>query len=248
MSESSQPRFGNVLEGVHSQLQAIEALIGRLRSAPTSEEFDVAELPELTDIVYEWGGDELGLDHATLDRLMRLRGRLRQPVALHAATRARTFLLNLDRTFASLADPESDPGEDADTSTESEEIVGSTGAALSLKAVSWRAVPDEPDLRQKIAQLAGLLDDICRHVERSNLPDDEQALSRVEKAQLIAVLQTTLAVLQAPMIERGLLSHAGQSLRDAATKTVEREVQKGLGYMMSAAGQGILAVLRQVFT
>jgi hypothetical protein len=61
--------------------------------------------------------------------------------------------------------------------------------------------------------ISGLLDDIVTHVQRANVPEDDQILTQIERQQLIAVLETALAVLRSPMLEKGLLRQTADMLR-----------------------------------
>ncbi len=209
----------------------------------------MSSLGELVDAVWEIGGDELGIDAQALDKLERAHGRLRQPAALNAATRMRTHLLNLDRDFAPYAqtDPADPPAPEQEFDPTDAVETSDTPTATVVRAVAWRSVPDRHNVRSAIASVSSQLDDICEQVQRANLPDGEQALTRIERAQLIAILQTAIAILQAPMVERGLLARAGKSLGDAAAKTAEREVQQGLGAMMGIARKELFELLRSIF-
>jgi hypothetical protein len=100
----------------------------------------------------------------------------------------------------------------------------------------------------KIGAVASILDSIIEQVRHSNLPSAEQALTELERRQLIAILETTLAVLKSPLAERGLLKKAKSALEQAAMKSVEKGAQEGLGQLMGAAGSRLHDLLAWLFT
>ena len=81
------------------------------------------------------------------------------------------------------------------------------------------------------------------HVLRANVPEDEQVLTKIERQQLIAVLETALAVLKAPMLEKGLIKKTAEIVKKGAGSALERGVQQGLGLAMTEAGRRLLELI-----
>jgi hypothetical protein len=117
-----------------------------------------------------------------------------------------------------------------------------------VHAEEWVAIKPTPAIKGQIADLASLLDSIVQHANRSNLPPDEQALTEIERAQLIAILETSLSILKSPMAEKGLLKKAGTLLKKGAEKTAEKKVQDGLGGLMDAAASRISELIGILFS
>lgn len=109
-----------------------------------------------------------------------------------------------------------------------------------MTAEGWVTVPASSETRRKIEVVATLLESLVVQVGRSNAPPSEQALTTMERAQLIAILETTLAVLRSPMAEAGLMKKARDALGRAAGKTAEKGLQEGMGAMMGVAKERIM--------
>ncbi len=62
-------------------------------------------------------------------------------------------------------------------------------------------------------------------------------MTDIERAQLVAILETTLAVLKAPMLEPGLLKKAARVAKEIAEKTARKKVEEGLGVGLSYAAK-----------
>jgi hypothetical protein len=107
-----------------------------------------------------------------------------------------------------------------------EKLVVVERPTLKFEAFEWRSIPRERDVKDKIAEISRLLDDIITGVKRPNNSPDSQYLSDVERQQLIAVLETTLAILKAPVMEKGLFLKARDMLQKASVKAEERAAQK----------------------
>jgi hypothetical protein len=111
---------------------------------------------------------------------------------------------------------------------EEELITAPVVASVSFPTLEWRGVPRTPDIKRQIAEISRLFDDIITQMQRSNNPPDDRYLTEIERQQLIAILRTALAVLQAPVVEKGLLLKAREALQQAATKSGEKQVESGM--------------------
>lgn len=116
-----------------------------------------------------------------------------------------------------------------------------------VTAEAWAIIPISAPARQKIALIAELLEEVLSGITGSNLPADQQALSEIEKAQLIAILQTALKLLQSPMVERGLIRRLTQMLKDAAIKAGEKQVQQGVAQGMEEASKQLMEFMKNFF-
>ena len=103
-------------------------------------------------------------------------------------------------------------------------------------------------MKQKIGAISALLDSIIEQIGGSNAPPEEQALTEIERAELIAILETALHVLRAPMVEKGLLKKAQSILKRGADKAVEKGVQEGVGSLMHAARERIGELIMYLFS
>lgn len=108
-----------------------------------------------------------------------------------------------------------------------------------VRAEAWVFVPKNNETKQKIKLISELLDDIVLQVRSSNLPPNEQLLTDIEKAELIAILETALNILKSPMLERGLLTKLGGFLKDAAIKAGKDKTQVAMGIAMATGGKAL---------
>jgi hypothetical protein len=107
-----------------------------------------------------------------------------------------------------------------------------------VEAVAWKTLVLTGDLQEKISEAVRLLDDVILHASTTNLPPNERALTEIERAQLIAVLKTTLKMLEAPMVETGLIKKTTSMLKRAGAKAVEKQVENAFAFAAGyAAGQ-----------
>lgn len=118
---------------------------------------------------------------------------------------------------------------------------------LALPADQWVLVTPNPSLKEQIAELSILLDSIIESIRGSNLPNSDRALSEIERAQLIAILETALKLLKAPMIEKGLLKKSRDGLLDAAKKTAQKQTEDGFERLAEEGGRLLEILIRGLF-
>jgi hypothetical protein len=81
----------------------------------------------------------------------------------------------------------------------------------------WRPVP--PSMAGKFAEVGNLLAEIVIEIRgRNDTADLDRIIDPVRRAQLIAALETALAVLKSPMVEVGLLQRVQKILKGLAKK------------------------------
>ncbi|MHB2211680.1 hypothetical protein [Methylobacterium sp. CM6257] len=230
------------LEELHRMLDIIEAQIDHL-SGVDAEYVDVNQVGDLCGVLIElldytsiYESPILGLNRTTLTRYVKFRGPYPTSEARYIAQRTRSFLRSLDHATDPHRPPVR-PNEDVPRLPEKSAQEGLQ--TLDIAAEGWRYVGPSSELKAKITALSSLLDSIILRVEGSNMPPDQQALTQLERNQLIAMLETALAVLKAPMLERGLLKRLRKTLGNTAAKAAETEAEQGLGKLAELAGQWI---------
>jgi len=93
--------------------------------------------------------------------------------------------------------------------------------------IAWKSITTI-QVRKKISAVAACLDDVLLLVRGSNSGAAE-ILTPLQRSQLIAMLETTLALLKTPMIEVGLFRRIAQWLRKIVGQAAEKEVESALG-------------------
>jgi hypothetical protein len=219
---------------LHEWLDTLEAAASELASE-TVELVDAGDYAEVGGVVndlmsYRSAYDDplpkvLRLPPTLVRRFQKFSGKVTLKEAQMLVDRLRTYLRSMDQLG-----PE--PKETSDALV----IASPFLAKAAFPAIEWRSVPRTSEVKTQIAQVSQILDEIVSRIQRSNNSPAEQYLTEIERQQLIAILQTTLAVLKAPIIEKGLLLKARAALQDAAVKAGEKRVEE---FVNALAGQGV---------
>lgn len=222
------------------------ALAKRQIEAQRIDPIDVSELYHLSTVVLELLGysntayveNSLGINSAILSKFVKMRGTIHRQQALMVAERIRTYLKseNNGKDFLEVQSvdlPSIAPPRLKDV--------------VFVQAEAWSFIPDEPTIKDKIGDVSKLLDSIVRQVRSSNLPVEKQALTEIELQQLIAVLETALNLLRSPMIEKGMIKKAGELLTKSAKQATEKQVQEGVGGLMSVGAKLLLELGKSLF-
>jgi hypothetical protein len=238
------------IEEVHSLLDQIEDVIADLRSEKR-EELDVAEIYELSFIVQsvvDWGATppQLGVASSLLNKIQKMRGQIRVRDALIVADRTRNWIRTFDqRSQEQLSGPE--PIAQNLTPVDEGAKPSAPAPTFSFTAERWIAVGSSGEIKAKIHVISFLLEGIIDQTTRSNLPPEEQILTELERRQLITLLETALALLKSPMVEKGLLRKVGEALKRAVGSAAEKGVQKGVGKLAEAAGDKLSELFTDLF-
>ena len=162
---------------------------------------------------------------SSVTKIMNIRGEFKTYDAIIIADKVIGKLKAIEGTLAS--SPEREPIPNPPLSEAP--LVHKPTQKETLKAIVWAVNPNNKAIKTKIILISELLDQIMTLIEKTNLPESQQALSAIEKAQLIAVLETVLAVLKAPLVEKGIIEKSISFLRKISKKTVEKKSQEALG-------------------
>jgi hypothetical protein len=236
---------GFSIEEIHDMLDAVERSLTRLRTANLfSKQMPVTFISDAVSVVYDL--DQAGVLGATgISRTLALKLK-----NLDGTMAANVMTASLERVRTYLRKIESEHGGEITTTSDDRRIAEldamverNPPPAISVLSDAWVYVPPNSRVKQIIVQLSDLLEDVHLLAKTTNLPEQDAAISDLERAQLIALLETTLAVLKAPMVERGLLKKLQSSLADAGKKAAEKQVEQG----MASAIDVVLPFLRDLF-
>jgi len=262
MARAADREFEHPIEEVHRLLDKLDSEVKEELAAIRTRDVDAAELPELSQVILELLGwtntaymeNTMGIHPSVLSKFVKQRGRVNLSDARILADRVRSYVRGQDYAFDAT---QYELGihrwrfaaEDEKAFQREEQRLSKLPAApLSVRAEIWVAITPTATIKTKIADLASLLESIVQHVNLSNLPPDEQALTEIERAQLIAILETSLAILKSPMAEKRMLKAAGDFLKKGAEKAAEKQVQDGLGGLMNAAAHRIGELIGIIFS
>ena len=109
--------------------------------------------------------------------------------------------------------------------------------------VGWILLDRSDEVGTIIAELSGLLERIIRTAKMTNLPPNARSFSELEMAQIIAVLETALAMLKAPLVEKGLLKKAAEELSEVGKRTAKKKSEIALGKLADLAFKAIVKLV-----
>ena len=115
---------------------------------------------------------------------------------------------------------------------------------FAFRAVSW--VKNDSVAKSELHKLSISLDSLLTLAKSSNLPESEQALSDLEKAQLIAMLETALLILKAPLVEKGFLSKLRDVLAGCGKKVATKKTEEALGKLADGAAQELGSIIDNI--
>jgi hypothetical protein len=190
---------------------------------------------------------KLGINAAILTKFLKFRGKVPIHMARSVADRLRSYVRSLDQVRPRREPP---PSDDRTTRRkpppQRAKILGET--PLTFSAEQWLMVHLTSETKVKIATISSLLDTIISQIKRTNAPPDFQAITDIERKQLVAVLEAALAILKSPLVEKGLLKRACEGLARMSTRAAEREVEQGIGHASSAARQLLVDLVKSWFS
>jgi hypothetical protein len=238
------------IDEIHEYLDRIEEVIEKLNDIQ-SEEISAEEISDLILIVgdlhgwgtaYTDGGPKLGIAAPVLSRYVKqTRSSYLTHEARVVAQRVRSFLRSQDQATNLNGHQDARPPSEAATSHTDD-----PASPLTIKGEGWHIVGQATDLKVKILALSMLVESIMERVRGSNSPPNQQALTQLERSQLITILETALSVLKAPMVEVGLLKKLKKALSGVARKAAEKQVEEGLGSLADLAASELTDVISQI--
>jgi hypothetical protein len=237
------------IEEVHRLLETVDVALQKIERASTRS-LQVTQVPELSEVILELLGwtntayieNTLNINPSLLNKFVKMRGVVSKNLARAVAERVRSNLRSMDQRFDAPVPRQKAKSRSVNKPTPVKK------PPTAFAGEQWIAISETSQTKMKIGAVASILDSIIEQIKHSNLPSSEQPLTVLERQQLIAILETTLAVLKSPLAEKGLLKKAKSALEQAAMKTVERGTQEGLGQLMGAAGSRLHDLLAGLFT
>lgn len=246
------------IDDIYDLLDVIDATISELSNDKRTD-IDVTELPDFCLAVneilehdrtaYNDISMRLGINSATLNKFLKFRGTVKIRAARTLADRLRSYVRSLDQATPDRPPPVRQSEEERKLATVTV-LRAATNAdipPLTFAAEQWILLHVSSEMKIKINAITALLDSIIHQVQRTNNPPDKQVLTELERKQLIAILETALAVLKSPIVEKGLLKQAKDILTRAAASAAEKQMQEGLGNAASAAAQLLWEVMKGIF-
>ncbi len=242
--DKTEPPGSALLDRIYELLSGIEYDLRGLEDADRREKVDIMEgfnILEAVQLLDEFGyGNRLGISAVDLAKFDAMRGRLNTGVLKRAGGRAEVLLKELEGQVRGETTP-------IDVTTKPRDApVDEMVSRPSVVAVAWVGL-DQKSNADLIAEISVRIDEAIRLARGSNLPLERRALSDVERAQLIALLETALHVLKAPLVEKGLLSALRSAAENGAAKAVNKGSELALGYGLGKIGELIIKLIVKTF-
>ncbi|MBA3447837.1 MAG: hypothetical protein H0T56_09560 [Pseudaminobacter sp.] len=235
------PQQFSIIDHLYELHEKIEEDLATLQN---EWENDLIYYPGIVEAVHFLGGygfeGRLGLSTMDLSKFNRSRGPVETATISKIASRVQSLLKEMEGEVRSMARDAPVPPMRAPLPqiNDDEKVSG----AVVIQPVKWVPVPrrQHGDL---IAHISALLDEAVYLARTTNLPPDRVALSQLERAQLVALMETTLALLKGPLVEKGLLKKVADAAKDGAISAAKRNTEMALGYALGKLTEGMLKLL-----
>lgn len=237
----SPPQQFSIIDHIYELRDGIEEDLATLQRERQNDLIYYPGIVEAVNFLEDYGYEgRLGLSTMDLSKFNRARGPVEPATIAKVASRVQSLLKEMEGEVGTMewnapVPPVIAPLSQTD---EDDKAVGE----VVVQAVKWVAVPRRQH-GELIANLSSLLDEAVYLARTTNLPPDQAALSELERAQLIALLETTLALLKGPLVERGLLKKVADAAKDGATSATKKHTELALGYVLGKLAEGVLKLL-----
>lgn len=181
---------------------------------------------------------DIGINPSLLNKLTNIDAKLRGPVMVAVLGRTRSYLRTLESEHGGDGSfPEHEENQDKLI----QEIADAhPPQPIQVWTEQWVYVRRGSRAKEINVHVSELLDEVVLLAKTTNLPEDQAALTNIERAQLIAILETTLAVLKAPMVEPGLLKKTARLAKEVAERTAKKKAEEALGAGLTHVAKRLL--------
>ncbi|WGI74534.1 hypothetical protein QC756_01315 [Sinorhizobium meliloti] len=230
-------------------LDAVERSLSRLRRAnlytkrmPLS--FISDGVGVIHDLDYAGVLGSVGISNTIANKLKNFDGTLQANVMLASLERVKSYLRRIESEFGG---SEYKPEEDDRIFELTTVVERNPPEPVPVWAEQWVYVRPQSRAKAIIAELSELLDEVALLVKSSNLPEEQAAVTDLDRAQLIALLETALLMLRAPLVEPGLLKKLQKSATDAASKTAQKGAEQAMGEGLKVLGAKLLELFQSLW-
>jgi hypothetical protein len=223
------------LDMIHHHLDAVEVELDELKSLDQSSKIHSTELSALIDaceslVGWTGYGDDITKSLAVPPKLMNKFTMRYGDVLVRDATvlaaKVRSYLKRIEGEVE---------GTETESAPEPQPPVQAPSTATNFDLSGWQHVPQNIEVKKLISRVSITLDSVIQIAKASNLPDSEKSLTEIERAALIAILETALFILKAPLTNKGFFKNVGRQLKQVAAKTAQNKAEQALGHVVSQA-------------
>ncbi|RDJ16941.1 hypothetical protein B5K06_00720 [Rhizobium grahamii] len=206
----------------------IQRSLSRLKAVKIEEGFmPMSYIPEAASVfaklAVNGAFDDLGINQSLAPKLKDIDARVKGPAMIAVLSHTYGYLLKLQGVGGG-----NKPGAGTDHRP-TDIATARPPRPIQVWTEQWVYVRRGSRAKDIIGDVSELLDEVILLAKTTNLPEAQAGLTDIERAQLIAILETTLAMLKAPMIEPGLLKKTAKMAKDVAQKAAKTKVEEALG-------------------
>ncbi|TPP11995.1 hypothetical protein FJQ55_00710 [Rhizobium glycinendophyticum] len=226
-------------------LDGVERSLSRLKAANLHDKLmPMTYIPEAYSVYVDLDLNgvlhSIGINQSVVNKLKNIDAKLRAPVMIAALSRTRSYLRTLESEFGG----DQLPAEHQDLDRLIQQAIDAhPPQPIQVWTEQWVYVKQGSRAKQIISDVSELLDEAVLLARTTNLPQDQAALTDIERAQLIAILETALAVLRAPMVEPGLLKKTARVAKEIAVRTAKKKTEEALGTGLEHIAKRILELI-----
>jgi hypothetical protein len=224
---------------IDEMLVAIRQSLSRLKAVKVDEGYmPMTYIPEAASVfaklAVNGAFDDLGINPSLAPKLKDIDARVRGPVMVTVLSHTQGYLRKLKEDHAADASQtEKLDGRFLEVAT------AHPPEPIQVWTEQWVFVRRGSRAKEIITDVSELLEEAVLRAKTNNLSEDQAALTDIERAQLIAILETTLAMLRAPMVEKGLLKKTARVGADVAQKAAKAKIEEALGATLGYAAKKI---------
>ncbi|OCJ15293.1 hypothetical protein A6U87_24420 [Rhizobium sp. AC44/96] len=209
-------------------LLGIQRSLSRLKAVKVDEgHMPMSYIPEAASVfaklAVNGAFDDLGINPILAPKLKDIDATVRGPVMIAVLSHTHGYLRKLQGV-----DGGKEPGATTDHRP-TDIVTAHPPQPLQVWTERWVYVRRGSRAKEIIIDVSELLEEAILLAKTTNLPEAQAGLTDIERAQLIAILETTLAMLKAPMVEPGLLKKTARVANDVAQKAAKTKVEEALG-------------------
>lgn len=167
--------------------------------------------------------DETEISPVTLSKVIKGKGFLAPSDAISLLDRLKTLLFKIENEA---------PEELGPVKAENSSPIALKSNPSEIPAEKWSPQSESAEVGRLIDTLTQNLEDVVQIIQRNNSLAELEGVSLIRLNRLKAVLKTALVILEAPLVETGLLKKASELASEAGKEFAKDELKKGMSSLL----------------
>lgn len=243
---------GYSLDEIHYWLEQIDVALVAVGASNTDAEYvHLYQIGSSWDLLVELSQDGVlsrnGFPTQFENRLKRIEDNFTQKELLFCLSRVKTLLNEWEGEVApALSENSTLSNSNAEEYGNSAKSESSRDLAIRYSNANWLVLRKSGSVQVLIKHLAAVLEEVAKLAKSTNLPENESALSDIERAQLLAMVETVSAMLKGPMVETNFVTKLKNAAFKGAEKSASKSVEGGLGFALSRLRDLIVSLIEKL--